>query len=355
MMEVKRAIRLDRGKSSGQFPFWNGSTWTYLETSEMFWDDTNKRLGIGTATPNQQLELTKSLRFPTTTASDIGVIYKDTTPFIHDFALAGTTGKNFFAGINAGNFTMTGATGEQASNLIGIGRSVLNSNTTGYFNIAIGLSALKLNTTGFENIAVGGFALSAVTTGQKNLGLGYRAGDAITTGSYNTAIGNWALSAGANIRTIGIGQASARYLSDGTTKVTGLSDGVYIGSTVRAGAVNASNEIVIGKRAVGKGTNTVKIGNTDTTAFYLNNDNYKLIFGAGDDASIYYDGTNFKINPKVVGSGILDILGTLQTDGYNSADGSAGITQSVAILDGDGTTTHTLTFKNGLLTAYAIT
>lgn len=45
------------GTTSGQMPFWDGSTWTYAETSEMFWDDTNKRLGIGTATPTAKLHL----------------------------------------------------------------------------------------------------------------------------------------------------------------------------------------------------------------------------------------------------------------------------------------------------------
>jgi len=84
----------------------------------------------------------------------------------------------------------------------------------------------------------------------------------------------------------------------------------------------------------------------------LTADNRKLYFGTGDDASIYYDGTNLVINPKEVGSGILDVLGTLQTDGYNSADGTAGATADVATLAPDGTTTRTLHFKNGLYTGY---
>jgi len=42
---------------------------------------------------------------------------------------------------------------------------------------------------------------------------------------------------------------------------------------------------------------------------YVNADNYKLRFGSGADVSMYYDGTNFIINPKEVGSGVLSILG----------------------------------------------
>jgi len=50
---------LDDGTAQGQLLFWdNGNTkWTYTETTELFWDDTNKRLGIGTATPSTALEV----------------------------------------------------------------------------------------------------------------------------------------------------------------------------------------------------------------------------------------------------------------------------------------------------------
>jgi hypothetical protein len=79
---------------------------------------------------------------------------------------------------------------------------------------------------------------------------------------------------------------------------------------------------------------------------HLYQDGDKLFFGAGKDASIYYDETNLIINPKEVGSGILDVQGVLQTDGYNSADGTAGI--STTFVDADG---NTITVKDGLITA----
>ena len=92
----------------------------------------------------------------------------------------------------------------------------------------------------------------------------------------------------------------------------------------------------------------VRIG----TNLSLNADNRKLFFGVDDDASIYYDGTDLIVDPKEAGSGIVDIQGTLQTDGYNSSDGSAGISCSFNVDDGTGTL-NTLTFKNGLLTNVA--
>ena len=45
------------GTASGQMLFWNGSTWTYTETNELFWDDTNKRVGIGTNSPGAPLHI----------------------------------------------------------------------------------------------------------------------------------------------------------------------------------------------------------------------------------------------------------------------------------------------------------
>jgi hypothetical protein len=85
---------------------------------------------------------------------------------------------------------------------------------------------------------------------------------------------------------------------------------------------------------------------TDCAGLKFQKDNGKIFLGAGDDASISYDGTNLIINPKEVGSGILDVQGVLQTDGYNSADGTAGI--STTFVDAGG---NTITVKDGLITA----
>jgi hypothetical protein len=87
----------------------------------------------------------------------VGVINQNGSRLIHSF---GTS--NFFAGENAGNFTMTGFSNTA------IGRNALQSNTIGTFNVAIGVSALSANT-GARNIAVGFSAGSALTTGGNNI------------------------------------------------------------------------------------------------------------------------------------------------------------------------------------------
>jgi hypothetical protein len=155
----------------------------------------NGNVGIGTTTPNEQLEITGNLRLPVSTAS-VGVIKSGGSRFIHNY---GTD--NFFAGVNAGNLTMTGLGGNTGvgvralfSNTTGFantanGVSALYSNTTGFDNTANGYGALYSNTTGFDNTANGVSALYSNTTGNFNTALGYNAGSAITSGSNNIAIG----------------------------------------------------------------------------------------------------------------------------------------------------------------------
>ncbi len=46
----------------------------------------------------------------------------------------------------------------------------------------------------------------------------------------------------------------------------------------------------------------------------LGKDDVKTFFGTGEDASIYYDGTDLIINPKEVGTGILDIQSDVEVD-----------------------------------------
>ena len=50
---------LDPGTAQGQMAFWDDTlkTWTYMETSEIFWDDINKRVGINKAAPIKKLDV----------------------------------------------------------------------------------------------------------------------------------------------------------------------------------------------------------------------------------------------------------------------------------------------------------
>jgi hypothetical protein len=90
---------------------------------------------------------------------------------------------NFFAGMNAGNITLTG-NGNSA-----LGNLALLRLTSGVYNTAIGYSALTANTTGVSNTAVGHSAIISNTTGSFNTGVGVRALNVNSSGKNNTAIG----------------------------------------------------------------------------------------------------------------------------------------------------------------------
>jgi len=54
----------------------------------------------------------------------------------------------------------------------------------------------------------------------------------------------------------------------------------------------------------------------------IDEDNAKFYFGEGQDASIYYNGTNLEINPKEVGSGVVKILGGLSLESTDITEGA---------------------------------
>lgn len=164
------------------------------------------RLGTCTAgLPSGNLSLVNS------TAS-AGNILKSGLPFIHNAGSA----DNFFAGLDAGNLTLTGVSN------VGVGSSAMRYATTGFSNTAIGTGALgnastgsfnvlvgsgagtgvtmgdfntvvgtnafSSTTTAFQNVGLGGGVLADVTSGSGNLALGYGSGAGITTGSHNVLI-----------------------------------------------------------------------------------------------------------------------------------------------------------------------
>ncbi len=99
------------------------------------------------------ITLTGNLVLPSTTTTT-GILFAGSTPLLHDF---GT--QNFFGGLGAGNFTLSGAQN------VAIGYHTLSADTTGGYNAAFGYEALSANTGGIYNTAAGYLSLAANTTG----------------------------------------------------------------------------------------------------------------------------------------------------------------------------------------------
>ena len=242
----------------------------------------------------------------TTFTNQNGIIYKNTTPFIHDFNYGNngtvtTIGNNTFIGINSGNLTMgsTALAVYQASYNTVIGKWTLNSNTTGYRNTAIGYNTLLSNTTGHNNTAHGvetlryntsGFANTAIgpnslylnTSGINNTAIGYQSLFSNSTGNDNTAIGY--LAGGEINSATGTGANTIIGNSTGRGIVTGVNNTI-IGANVTGLSAGLSNNIII---ADGAGNRRINVGSTGNVGIGDTNPTLAtLVVGSAGAGSIY--------------------------------------------------------------------
>lgn len=304
------------GASASQVAFWT-STGILSGNNNLYWDNTNARLGIGTAAPNQQLEIVGAFRFPATTSATTGVIYKGTTRFLHDFKGSGTAGNNTFLGADAGNFTMGGASPWHGSYNTGVGVLALTSLTTGSYNTAMGLAALRNTNTGEYNTAMGAYAMSFTTSGSSNTAVGYTALNTNTSGGSNIAIGMNALkwnSTGSNNTAVGVAAMLENTIAEYNTAVGSLAlrvnttagqnvavgrGAMYAQSYNNGGTAWSSNNVAVGYNALynNQPTSTsTGMGNTalgcqanlsNTTGSY----NTSLGYMAGNSANNYSNST----------------------------------------------------------------
>ena len=126
------------------------------------------------------------------------------------------------------------------------GAAALLVNTTGAENTATGATALLSNTTGNSNTANGTGALSSNTTGSNNSAVGYEALLGNTTGDRNTACG-------------------VNALQGNTTGASNIALGSFAGSNLTTG----SNNIEIGHSGFAAEHDTIRIGNTNHIATFI--------------------------------------------------------------------------------------
>ena len=149
-------------------------------------------------------------------------------------------GENFFIGNNAGYGCVEG-TGNVA-----IGPAVLQNINNGTENTGIGYSSLISAVDTNFNTAIGSVSLQNTTSGSENTAVGYGTLLTNTTGAGNIALG----------------YNAGRYRGTATLTRTTGTGGIYIGYQSRASANAMTDEIVIGRNAVGLGSSTAVIGAT---------------------------------------------------------------------------------------------
>ncbi|MHC0442510.1 tail fiber domain-containing protein [Flavobacterium sp. 3-210] len=140
------------------------------------------------------------------------------------------------------------------------------SKNTGISNTAFGATAMISNTIGNQNVAVGSNSLYYNTAGSRNVGLGSGTLMNLKTGNYNTALGDSALANNIDGEyNIAIGFNSGSYIV-ASAQLKNTKESIFIGSGVLTPTNNSINQIVIGNYAVGRGSNTVQIGNEYVTS-----------------------------------------------------------------------------------------
>ena len=310
----------------------NGNT---VVSDTVYLDETNDRLGIGTTTPTQALDVVGKI------ALNDG-------------------GNSVFIGTNAGRIDDAGD-----NNNVGIGQNSLYTNVDGEYNVAVGLESLYSNTDGYDNTAIGAWALYTNSIGYSNTAIGLEALNSNTNGHSNSALGKNALSANstgdANVAVgidamrfggtavhqntalggfalrgntgqgntsighgslyhkaagdtnVAIGIDAGRVLADKGSSATIINDSIFIGYRTSPLANSQTNQIVIGHDATGLGSNTIVLGNDSITTTAL-----KGNVGIGTTTPA----EKLTVEGNISGSGNVNIVGDITASAF-LGDGSA--------------------------------
>jgi len=187
----------------------------------------NQRIGMGTVSPNQKLDVNGHINISADSTYRIANLPVLSTKGIWNVFVGANAGlnntgqQNVFTGYNSGSNNTTG------SNNTFNGFYAGNGNTSAHHNSFFGYRAGKNDSTGTDNVAVGAECGTSLTTGSNNTYMGRLAGYTNKTSSFNVFVGS---SAGLNA-TVGlstfIGTNSGLNTTTGTQNTfVGLNSGM---------------------------------------------------------------------------------------------------------------------------------
>ena len=301
---------------SGAIQFSDGSAFA-SDATNLFWDDTNNRLGIGLNNPSARVDIkgvgTTSATTALSVANSAGTlalqVLDDSRVVLgnsSDFAVYSGSAITARYAMSVGTTSLPTATlqvkgsgstsattsllvqnsagtsslqvtddgsvynlgkGSISTNTV-FGRASFGANITGSENVAIGFDVLNANTSGQLNTAVGNSSLKANTNGIENVAVGVFALGNNTGGNANVAVGRSALGGnltGSNNCAIGF-----------DTQTGNFSSSVILG---RSATATASNQFVVGSTAHNAGAvnSTTDVPATFLWSVRINGTNYKIL------------------------------------------------------------------------------
>lgn len=221
--------------TSGSMIYVSGPNGIYSSTNSVSFDNVNIRIGIGTNSPLQPLDVNGNINIRT------GGILN----FNNQRALWFPLSRSTMIGVTSGNTV---------------------ASQTGDYNTGIGYSALSTIMSGQQNTAVGYNALGAVTTATACVAVGVNTLANNISGGSQTAVGTNALTnaTGANNSAFGSSAGASLY-----TGATNTFIGFNADMAVAASSSAVNNCTVIGYNAVGTKSNQMVIGGPAVTEVLL--------------------------------------------------------------------------------------
>ena len=252
--------------------------------------------------------------------------------------LSNTTGySNTFNGMQAGYSNTTGTHNTFSGTLAGY------SNTTGYYNTFSGTMAGLYNTTGHHNTFSGTMAGYSNTTGTHNTFSGTMAGFYNTTGHHNTFSGTQAgYSNTTGTYNTFSGMSAGYTATPANASATGAHQVLLGYNSGQASATQRTYLTVIGSEALGDCSNCGVLGKAGQKWGVGGVQNPLATFHVYDP-TVTTGATTLLVSLGAADSATtvtVSNAGTTKSAGYQSADGSAGVT-----------VTTCTSFKNGLCVA----
>lgn len=325
-----------RNGNEGGVLFIDDDSRLIFDKSNFFWDRINNRLGLGTGSPKERLEVSGNILLSGTNSRNgySGTLFLGNTK-IHNsygyipspatfFASATSTeaildngmttpiSSNIFIGQEAGpvfnasfsendqkyiNYntgvgykalnSITYTNGSPAQHLVAFGANALRFNTNGNNNVAVGSGAMAFNTTGSRNVALGSDALLFSEISNNSVVIGYQASRDFP-GNHDVYIGS---ESGRNDNSpldfprgdfnIGIGDKAGFNANGGKNITIGDRAGYF-----ETGVSDNSNNIIIGNRLIDSGSQPLMGGGSNN--LYLgsgvakrNNGSQNVFLGMG--------------------------------------------------------------------------